>query len=81
MDIGQITGFFGWMAIVNSILLSLSIMLVLSVKDYMCKLHGKWFGLEKQQICMAAYCFCGLYKILIFVFNIVPYAALKIICS
>ena len=81
METEMLIGFFGWMSVINSVLLALAIVLVLMIKGFMCKLHGKLFGLSAQQINMATYCFVGLYKILIFMFNIIPYVAMKIVAG
>ena len=81
MSIEQITTLFGWMTVINIGLMILSIVIILPLKDVMCRVHGKLFGLTKEQIMMAVYCYLGAHKIAIIAFNLVPYLALKLVYS
>lgn len=49
------------------------------MKRIISKAHGKLFGLSEDYINKALYLYVGFYKILIFMFNIIPFAAIKII--
>jgi len=40
--------------------------------------HQKWFDLSVQQFDVVNYCGMGLFKMFIFVFNLVPYLALRL---
>jgi len=42
-------------------------------------MHGKWFELTEQQFDVINYCGMGFFKLFIFVFNLAPYIALRII--
>jgi uncharacterized protein DUF6868 len=79
MSLEQITNLFQWMTIINVLLLVFSSVLVMTLKEVVCKMHGKLFGLEKNQVAIVIYSYIGMYKILVIVFNIIPYIALRVI--
>ena len=49
------------------------------MKKLVCRMHGKLFAISEENVAMATYAYLGIYKILLLVFNIVPYIALSII--
>lgn len=79
MDIQTLTKFFMWCTILNVALLSLSSLLCICAKDWAWGIHSKWFSISRETFNVAVYSFLGLYKILIFIFNLIPYIALLII--
>ena len=79
MNIEQLIEFFKWMSIVNIGLLLFSTFAVLTMKSLMVKMHSKLFGVTETQISQVVYAYLGIFKVLIIVFNIVPYIALMII--
>ena len=79
MDIELLTNFFMWCSIVNISLLVLSFLLWLVASDRIYALHGTWFPMPRQTLNVIFYCLLGLYKIIVFVFNIVPWVVLEII--
>ena len=46
--------------------------------DWIYMTHQKWFDLSVQQFDVVNYCGMGLFKMFIFVFNLVPYLALRL---
>jgi len=79
MDIQTLTTFFMWCTILNYALLSLSSLFCLCASDWVYRIHSKWFSISREVFNVAIYSFLGLYKILVFVFNLIPYIALLII--
>jgi len=79
MDIESIRRFFMWCTILNFALLIVSSLMCLCVTDWVYQIHSKWFSISREAFNVAIYSFLGLYKILIFVFNLIPYIALSII--
>jgi len=79
MDIQTLTAFFMWCTILNFALLLLSSLICLCAGDWAYRIHSKWFSISRETFNVAIYSFLGLYKILIFVFNLIPYIALLII--
>jgi hypothetical protein len=79
MDIATITDFFKCCSIINfSILLIVSIIIMMT-KDFTYNVHSKlgvWEG-SKEAHKQSMYSILGNYKMLIIVFNVVPYFALS----
>ncbi len=79
MDIDSIRAFFMWCTILNVALLLFSSLICLSAGDWAYRIHSKWFSISRETFNVAIYSFLGLYKIFIFVFNLIPYLGLLII--
>ena len=60
-------------------LLLFSSLMCLCAADWAYQIHGKWFSISKETFNVAIYSFIALYKILIIVFNLIPYIALVIV--
>jgi len=67
-----------WCSILNMGLLILIGVMFLVAGKWICRLHGKIWGIPEEQIRISLYRIMATYKIFIFLFNIVPYAALRI---
>jgi len=79
MSLEQLTGFFGWCSVINiGVLLFSTIMLVL-MKDWVINIHSKMFNLNPQVLAHIYFRYLGNLKLLVIVFNLVPYLALKLI--
>ena len=78
MTLDHLTELFKWMTIINVGLLVLSVALLVILKDVMKNMHSKMFDIKEEQIPVIAYCYLGMYKLLIIVFNLVPYIALSL---
>ena len=79
MNLDQLTEFFKWMTIINIVLLVLSSVTTMILKNVMCKKHSKLFGIKEESVALVAYGYLGRYKVLVLVFNIVPYISLLLI--
>jgi len=79
MDIQTLTTFFMWCTILNGGLLILSSLILVFAGDFVYRLHGKWFPMPRETFNVVIYSFLGLFKIVILVFNVVPYVALLIV--
>ncbi|MHC4571231.1 MAG: DUF6868 family protein [Planctomycetota bacterium] len=79
MDIQTLTAFFMWCTILNIALLLLSSLFCLCAADWVYRIHSKWFSISRETFNVAIYSFLALYKIFIFVFNLIPYLALSIV--
>ena len=78
MDIQMLTEFFKWCSIINIGLLIFSFFMIVTLKDFVYKTHSKWFPMSRERFNFAIYVIFGIYKILVFAFNLVPYIALSI---
>ena len=79
MNIELLKAFFMWSTIINFGLLWLSFGLCIKCADWAYKMHSKWFDISRDAFTIAIYSFLGLYKTLVIIFNVVPWAALAII--
>lgn len=52
---------------------------ILFAHDFVYRMHSKWFKVSVEKFDAIHYAGIAFYKIIIFVFNIVPYLALQII--
>ena len=78
MNIQILTSFFMWCTIINMSLLILSFLILAFAGDVAYKIHSKWFPMPRETFNVVLYSFIGMYKILVFVFNLVPWLALTI---
>ena len=77
-SMNTLTAFFGWCSAINvGILVVASVFLAL-LQGAISKIHGKSFGLSEADLSRAYFQYLAQYKIAIFVFNLVPYIALKV---
>ncbi len=81
MDINIIRTFFMWCTIINGGLLIISSLILAVAGDWVFRMHNKWVPITftRESFNVAIYCFLGFFKIIIIVFNLVPYIALVII--
>ena len=79
METGTLRDFLKWCTIINVILLLFSSLMLIAVGDFMYAVHGQLFHMTNQAFDVVIYSLLGGYKILIFVFNLVPYVVLRII--
>ena len=79
MSIEMLTEFFMWCTILNMGLLVLSFLILAFAGDFVYRIHSKWFPMPRETFNVVLYSFIGIYKIIVFVFNIVPWAVLAII--
>ena len=79
MNIQTLTAFFKWCTIINVALFAFSAIMSIAASDLIFSAHGPLFNLPREIFDIVLYSFLGLYKVLILVFNIVPWVALVII--
>jgi len=78
MDIHMLCVFFMWCTIINAGLLILMSLILAFAGERIYRLHAKWFPMPRETFNAVIYSFLGLYKIVVLVFNVVPYVALLI---
>lgn len=79
MTIYQIREFLGWCSVINVGLMLLSFLMMALMREVMYKFHSKLFSITESQFNAILYSFLGVYKVLVFVFNIVPYIAVSVV--
>ena len=75
--IESFTTFLGWCSVINIGLLSFSGIMIMSLRRPIMKIHGCLMGVDEIDLPMMYFKYLGNYKIMVIVFNIVPYLVLK----
>ena len=70
--------FLGWCSVINIGMLIFYSIFIIIFTDTMVKIHTKMLDLDKNYLNQAYFKYLAQYKIIIIIFNIVPYFALKI---
>jgi len=78
MDLAILQTFLGWCTVIHMGLLLFSSLLLMVAKDWAYGIHSKLFSISRESFNTMIYGFLGVYKLLIFVFCLVPYIALLI---
>ena len=71
--------FLGWSTLINFTFLLITTLAIMFFREPVIKIHAELFDLNKEDLGRAYFNYVALYKILIIMFNLVPYIALKII--
>jgi hypothetical protein len=79
MDCNVIRAFFKWCSIINGGLLILASLLMRFAGDWFFGIHNKWIPITEDSFHLTIYILLGFFKIIVVVFNLVPYVALVII--
>ncbi len=79
MDNTDLANLLAWCVIINYILLLIWFIMFIVAKHWLYSLHLRWFKITERQFNLLNYGGIGLYKLLIFVFNLAPYIALRMI--
>ncbi len=53
--------------------------MILLAREWVYRMHTRWFPISRDAFYVAMYSFIGAMKLLVLVFNLVPYLALRII--
>ena len=79
MTVEQISDVLAWCAVINIGLLLWWFLMFALAHDFVYRLHGKWFKLTVERFDAIHYAGMAFFKIGIFLLNIVPYLALRIV--
>ncbi len=79
MDIDQVKEFLMWCSIINISLLTISGLMMICLGGLAYRIHSKLFGISREAFNVMLYSFLGAYKILVIMFNVVPWIALLIV--
>ena len=79
MSIDTLREFLGWCSIINFSILMWWFAFIALAHDWVYRLHTRWFSLSVERFDAIHYAGMAFYKLLWFVFNMVPYLALLII--
>ncbi len=79
MTIETVRSFLGWCSIINIGLLFYWFLFIMFAHDWVYLVRSKWFKIPVEKFDTVHYAGVMYFKIVVFVFNIVPYFALCII--
>lgn len=79
MYVSTFRQFFMWCTVINFVLLLVSAGFLMFYRDMVYGIHSRLFSIRRDTFDTIIYCFLGLYKIVWFVFNVIPWLALCII--
>jgi len=68
-----------WCAVINIGLLLWWLLFFVLAHDWMCRFHSRWFKFSVEKFDSINYAGMAFYKISIWLFNIVPYLAIRIV--
>ena len=68
-----------WCAVINYGVLFVWFLFFILARDFMHRLHGRWFRLSREQFDMVHYAGMAIFKLGIILFNLLPYVALRIV--
>ena len=79
MEIHEIRDALLWCTVINMAMLLLWSVMLTVAGDWIYRFHGKWFHMSREAFNAIHYSGILLFKIAIFLFNLVPYIALVIV--
>ena len=79
MDIEKLQAFFLWCMLVNIGIYAFTAIAVLLLRDFICRMQSKMFGLSEDTVRKSIFMYLASYKLLITVFNFVPWIVIVII--
>ena len=78
ISIDTLTSFLGWCSVINIGVLVFTTIALTIMRGPIASIHSKLFGLNQAELPSAYFQYLGNYKIAVFIFNVAPYIALKI---
>ena len=79
MEIEELRSVLGWCTLINYAVLLYWFAMVVLARDWMRRLHGRWFSLSDENFDAVHYALMGVYKLGIILLNLAPYLALRIV--
>jgi len=79
MTIQTLQSFLAWSLVVHFSVLLLWVWMMKYANEYVYRIHTYWIPISKDSFNVMHYGGIGLYKLLIFIFNLTPYIALMLI--
>ncbi len=78
MTVEALTTFFGWMAVLNIAYLLIATVMLTVARGWVSNLHHRLMGPNEKDLEMAYFNWLGTYKIMVMVFSVIPYVALRL---
>jgi len=81
MEATGLCGFFMWCFIINAAILVFWFVVHLLARDTIYRIHSRWFAISKEKCASIHYRLMGQYKLAIFMLNLVPWIALRMLAD
>ena len=79
MDIKILRRFLGWCTLIDYVILMLWFVLFVFARSWLVGISGGWYGISESTVIAMSLGGIGLFKLGVLMFNLVPYAALRIV--
>ena len=78
MTTAELTQFLGWTLAINIVVLLVATFILIVIRGTVVQIHKKLLGLTEDDLLRAYTQYLAQYKIAVFVFNLAPYLALRL---
>ncbi len=78
MTMTELTNFLGWCTLLNFGMLIFATIALVASRPTVAKIHSRLMDMESKELSAAYFNYLANYKLMIFVFNLSPYLALRI---
>ncbi|NCO03345.1 MAG: hypothetical protein GW903_04060 [Alphaproteobacteria bacterium] len=78
MDMTTLTHFLGWCTLINIVIFLISTVMITLFKGLAMGLHKRLFNVDESFLTQSYFNYLARYKLLIIVFNLVPYSVLRL---
>ena len=79
MSVEIVRDMLAWSSVINIGILIYWALFLCFAHDWVYKMHTKWFNITREQFDVLHYAGMMFFKVAVFMFNIVPYLALRIV--
>lgn len=79
MSIAELTRFFAWFTLLNYMLMLVSWLIYISIKETVMKLHSATMGVPVEELPRLYFQYFAIYKVLTLTFGLVPYLVLRFV--
>jgi len=79
MTLEVIRSTLAWCTLINWVILLLWFLFFAFARDFVYRIHNKWFNIPVEKFDTIHYAGIVFFKIFVFMFNLVPYLALRIV--
>jgi hypothetical protein len=79
MTLELLTAFFGWALVVNLAIYTITAFALMAFKRLVATMSARWFGIEAPAALNESYAFLARFKLLVIVFFLGPWIALRLL--
>lgn len=79
MNVELVMAVLGWCTLINFALLVWWLLFVVFAHEWTYRAHARWFKISEEKFDSIHYSLMGAFKLIVIVFNLVPYLALRIV--